>query len=259
MSATLPSEPVTIIGRLNPVTRLVALVTLVVVVFALPRWWVAALVLAVVVLPAAALAGTGPSLARIGARILLPIVVVLTLVQGLTFPGGRTTLASWGPLTLTSEGLLFALDVGSRIVCVVLASILLVLTTHPGELMTALTQKGMSPRFSYIVSATLHLIPAFRDRATSILLAQQARGLVVPRNPLRRLGTMMPLIAPLVLGMFTDAAERGTAMEARRFGSPARRTILEPVPDSTAQRIARWCLVAVAAAAVVVPVLVEAL
>lgn len=245
------------VHRLNPVTKLVALLSILVIVFALPQWWTSAIVVVAVIVPAAAVARCGGPLLAVGGRILLPIVVVLVLVQGLTFPGGRTVLWQWGVLSLTSEGLLFALNVGARIVCLVLASVLLVLTTHPGDLMSALTEAGMSPKFSYIISSTLQLIPAFRARADGILLAQQARGLAIPRNPLRRLGILVPLLGPLVLGMFTDVEERGTAMEARGFGSTARRTALEPVPDSTAQRVARWVMPLVAVAAIVVPIVWE--
>jgi energy-coupling factor transport system permease protein len=140
---------------------------------------------------------------------------------------------------------MFALTIGMRIICLVLASILLVLTTHPGDLMSALTERGMSPKFSYIISSTLQLIPSFQDRANAILLAQQARGLAIPRNPLRRAGVLLPLLGPLVLGMFTDVDERSTAMEARGFGSAAKRTSLIPVPDSRPQQVARWLMPAI--------------
>jgi len=238
------------VHRLNPVTKLVALLSLIVIVFALP-YWGSLIVLVSVILPAALIARCGGRLTKLGGAILLPLVVVLALVQGLTFPGGQTPVWQWGILTVTSEGLMFALTIGARIVCLVLASLLLVLTTHPGDLMSALTERGMSPKFSYIISSTLQLIPSFQDRANAILLAQQARGLALPRNPLRRAGALLPLLGPLVLGMFTDVDERGTAMEARGFGSTARRTSLIPVPDSGAQRIARWAMPALAAAAVV--------
>jgi len=259
MSSTLYVDHPTPVHRLNPVTKLVALLSIIVVVFALPIWWVAAIVVGVVIVPAAVVSRCGGRLASISIKILLPIVLVLFIVQGLTFPGGKSPIWEWGVLTLTSEGLLFALGIGSRIICLVLASVLLVLTTHPGDLMAALTERGMSPKFSYIISSTLQLIPAFRDRADGILLAQQARGLAISRNPIRRVGIMMPLIGPLVLGMFTDVEERSTAMEARGFGSTARRTALVPVPDSRAQRIARWVMPVIAAAAIVIPIVLPIL
>ncbi|KZE91851.1 energy-coupling factor transporter transmembrane component T family protein [Microbacterium sp. TNHR37B] len=259
MASTLYVDRTSPIHALNPVTKLVILVTLIVIVFAIPFWWVAAGVVAVVIVPAAVVSGCGGRLARMGVTILLPIVLVLFVVQGLTFPGGRTALWAWGPLALTTEGLLFALGIGSRIVCLVLASILFVLTTHPGDLLSALTERGMSPKFSYIISSTLQLIPAFQDRANGILLAQQARGLAVGKGVRGRIGAMMPLLAPLVLGMFTDVEERATAMEARGFGSTAKRTALTPVPDTTTQRIVRWTMPVVGVAAIVLPIVTGAL
>ncbi|MGV9194515.1 energy-coupling factor transporter transmembrane component T family protein [Microbacterium sp. MC2] len=254
MTSTLYVDRASPVHRLNPVTKLVVMLTLIVVVFAIPYWWVAVTVIVVVVIPAAVVSGCGGRLTRIGLTILLPIITVLFIVQGLTFPGGRTPIFEWGMVTVTSEGLLFALGIGSRIVCLVLASVLFVLTTHPGMLLAALTERGMSPKFSYIISSTLQLIPAFQDRADAILLAQQARGLKVGRGVRGRVSAMMPLLAPLVLGMFTDVEERATAMEARGFGSTAKRTALSPVPDSTAQRIVRWAMPVVAVAAIALPI-----
>lgn len=255
MSSSLYVDQTSPVHRLNPVTKLVALLSLIVIVFAIPYWWASAIVLFVVIVPAAVIAHCGARLSKIGGGILLPIILVLVIVQGLTFPGGQTPVWQWGFMTVTSEGLMFAATIGARIICLVLASVLLVLTTHPGDLMSALTERGMSPKFSYIISSTLQLIPSFQDRANAILLAQQARGLAIPRNPLRRAGALMPLLGPLVLGMFTDVDERSTAMEARGFGSTARRTSLIPVPDSGGQRVARWIMPGLAVVAILAPIL----
>lgn len=254
MSATLFDNRKSVIHRLNPVTKLIALLAIIVIVFAIPLWWVAGLIVVVVVVPAAVLSRAGGRLLSISLKILLPIIVALFIVQGLTFPGGKTVIWQWGIISVTSEGLMFALGIGSRIIVLVLTSILLVLTTHPGDLMGALTERGMSPKFAYIISSTLQLIPAFKDRADSILLAQQARGLSLKGSPFRRMKVMLPLLSPLVLGMFTDVEERSTAMEARAFGSLAKRTSLIPVPDSMAQRVARWLFIVLALAAVATPI-----
>lgn len=254
MSTALFSGHSTPIHRLNPLTKLVAMLAIIVIAFALPYWWVPVLLIVVVIVPAAVIAKCGRRLLWISLVMLLPILLALFAVQGLTFPGGETVVWQWQFLTVTSEGLMFALVVGARICALVLASILLVLTTHPGTLMSSLTEHGMSPKFAYIISSTLQLVPAFKDRADSILLAQQSRGLAVTGNPLRRARLMMPLLTPLVLGMFTDVEERSTAMEARAFGSTAKRTTLIPVADTTAQRIARWFFVALAVAAIATPI-----
>ncbi|MEO7588703.1 MAG: energy-coupling factor transporter transmembrane component T [Arachnia sp.] len=254
MTTTLFDNRKSVIHRLNPVTKLIALLAIIVIVFAIPLWWVAGLIVVLVVLPAAVLSGAGGALLSISLKILLPILAALFIVQGLTYPGGETVIWQWGIISVSSEGLVFALGIGSRIIVLVLTSILLVLTTHPGELMSALTERGMSPKFAYIISSTLQLIPAFKDRADSILLAQQARGLSLKGSPIHRMKVLLPLLSPLILGMFTDVEERSTAMEARAFGSTAKRTALIPVPDTMAQRIARWFFVVLALAAVATPI-----
>ncbi|MEZ5202088.1 MAG: CbiQ family ECF transporter T component [Micropruina glycogenica] len=76
------------------------------------------------------------------------------------FPG-RQTVVGMGSAGPDHRGLMFAATIGARIVVLVLSSVLLVLTTHPGDLMSALTEAGMSPKFAYIISSTLQLIPSF--------------------------------------------------------------------------------------------------
>lgn len=251
MTATLYSERSSPVHRLNPVTKLVAMLSIIVIVFAVQQWWMAALVVLVVVVPVAVASGCGGRLLSLSLKLLLPILVVLVLLQGLFFPEGTTVLAEWGPARVTVEGLLFALTIGSRLTALVLCSLLLLLTTHPANLMTALTERGMSPKISYVLSSTLQIIPAFRTRADSILLAQQARGLRLTGNPFKKAAALLPLISPLILGMFTDVEERSTAMEARAFGAVARPTSLEVVADSRAQQVARWMIAALALAAIV--------
>ncbi|MEO7349896.1 MAG: energy-coupling factor transporter transmembrane component T, partial [Terrimesophilobacter sp.] len=129
MSTTLFDNRKSVIHRLNPVTKLVALLAIIVTVFAIPLWWVAGLIVVFVVVPAAVLSKAGGRLLSISMKILLPIIVALFIVQGLTFPGGKTVIWQWGIISVTSEGLMFALGIGSRIIVLVLTSILLVLTT----------------------------------------------------------------------------------------------------------------------------------
>ena len=62
MASTLYVDRGSPVHRLNPVTKLVALVCSMVVVFALPAWWVAALVTVAVVIPTALVGRSGRQL-----------------------------------------------------------------------------------------------------------------------------------------------------------------------------------------------------
>jgi energy-coupling factor transport system permease protein len=126
---------------------------------------------------------------------------------------------------------------------------LLLLTTHPGKLLAALSQNGMPPKMAYVISSTLQMLPTFRTRADSILLAQRSRGLKTRGNPFRRFAVLIPLISPLVLGVFVDVDERSTAMEARAFGSTGARTALTVIPDPLPEKVGRWVVILLAVGA----------
>ncbi|MFC7741334.1 hypothetical protein ACFQXA_10555 [Nocardiopsis composta] len=57
-------------------------------------------------------------------------------------------------------------------------------------------------------------------------------------------------MGPLLLGALTDVENRSIAMESRAFGAAVRPTALTVVPDSAAQRAARWAMILAAVAAV---------
>ncbi|HEV7741094.1 MAG TPA: energy-coupling factor transporter transmembrane component T [Pseudolysinimonas sp.] len=239
------------VHRFNPITKLVGVVAIIMLVFALPYWWAPLAILIVVVVPAALLARVGGRLLLIGGAILVPLLVVVTIGQGFFNSRGETVLFSLGPFDFALEGVLFAAAVGGRTAVLVTAATLLLLTTHPGKLLAALSAKGMPPKIAYVISSTLQMLPTFRTRADSILLAQRSRGLKTGGNPIRRFAGLVPLISPLVLGVFVDVDERSTAMEARAFGSTARRTALDVLPDPVPERVGRWVVILLASAALV--------
>lgn len=242
------------VHRLNPVTKLVLALTATTTAFAIPVWWAPLLVLLLVLAPAVVVAGVQRLYLWLLLLFAAPLVVVVFLLQGLFFPEGTTVLAAIGPVSITVEGLSFAALTSLRLLAMLGAFLFLLLTTHPAALMSAMVERGMSPKISYVVSATLQIAPAFRARANNVLRAQQARGLNTT-GLRRRLGTLLPLVGPLLLGSLADLESRAVAMEARAFGSTARRTALLVLSDSPAQQVARLLMGAVAVTAVVVNVL----
>lgn len=239
------------VHRLNPITKLIGVVAIILLVFALPYWWAPLAILVLIVTPAALLARVGGRLLIVGGAILVPLLIVVAIGQGFFNAQGETVLFALGPFEFKLEGLLFAAAVGGRTAVLVTAAMLLLLTTHPGKLLAALTQNGMPPKMAYVISSTLQMLPTFRARADSILLAQRSRGLKTRGNPFRRFAVLVPLISPLVLGVFVDVDERSTAMEARAFGSTGKRTALEIVPDPLSEKIGRWIVILLAVGALV--------
>ncbi|MDQ7030728.1 MAG: energy-coupling factor transporter transmembrane component T [Ardenticatenia bacterium] len=185
--------------------------------------------------------GRGPALAWAKRLLWLvaPVFLSLILVHGLFYPGGRTPVWQVGPLTFTQEGLLFAATVGGRLLLAVGAFMVVLTTTHPADLTTALVNIGLSPEGAYLILAAIHLLPRMQARAQAIVAAQHARGLRTDGPPWQRARALLPLTIPLVLGAIQDVEERAMALEARAFRSSRPKTSLRVLRDSPAQRAFR--------------------
>ncbi|MGH2543458.1 MAG: energy-coupling factor transporter transmembrane component T family protein [Ardenticatenaceae bacterium] len=175
--------------------------------------------------------------------LLLPILISLVLVQGFFFPGARDVLLRIGPFSLKSEGLLFGAVIISRLALVVVAMMLIILTTHPADLTHSLTQVGVPREISYVILAAFQLVPRMQARAQSIIQAQQARGLRTEGNLLVRARALLPVIGPLITSALHETEERALALEARAFRAPGPKSSWRQLHDSNTQRLARWLLV----------------
>jgi energy-coupling factor transport system permease protein len=60
---------------------------------------------------------------------------------------------------------------------------------------------------------------------------------------LKRAGSVVPLVSPLVFGSLVEVEERAIAIEARGFTSKKVKTSLHEIPDSRLDQVIRWILV----------------
>src|SRR6185295_5765951 len=117
------------------------------------------------------------------------------------------------------------------------------LTTHPRDLMSDLTRRGLPPQFAYVIISTLQILPQMQAKAQTIIAAQRSRGLDTESTFFKRAGSLIPLVGPLVFGSLVEVEERAIAIEARGFTSTHVKTSLHDVPDSNLDKIIRWFLV----------------
>jgi energy-coupling factor transport system permease protein len=230
--------------RLNPLTKgTLATVTAIAAVVLGGLLGPAILVAAAVILPAL-LAGVIGQLARLTLLLALPIALSALLINVFFFPGGTTVLFRVGPITATAEGLAFAIEILARIIAISGAVTLFYLTTRPSDLVIDLERRGVSPRIGFVANASVQTVPAMVERAGQITAAQRARGLDTEGSIWRRVRGIVPIVGPVILGSIAEVEERAMALEARGFGRPGRRTLLWAPPDSPAQSVVRWGLVA---------------
>jgi energy-coupling factor transport system permease protein len=203
-----------------------------------------ALLVALLVLIPAALAGVMGRLLRTSALLSLPIALSAVVVNLFFFPGGATVLFRLGPIAATAEGLGFAVEILARILAISGAITLFYLTTHPGDLVVDLERRGVPGRVAFVANASVQTVPAMVERAGTITSAQRARGLDTEGSLWRRIRGIVPIVGPVILGSIAEVEERTMALEARGFSRPGRRTLLWWPADSGAQRLARWALIA---------------
>ena len=235
--------------RRNPLTKLLALGLVLLAAFLLPP--VVLPILAVTVVVAVwttGLLGPMARAMRIPALLLLSIVVV----NALFFPGATDRIVTIGPLAVTREGLTFGLISAGRVLVAFLASVAFLFTTLADDMLEALIARGASHRIAFVVLSAVQLVPRMRSRAGAILEAQQARGLSLEGSFVRRIRSLVPLIAPVLLGSLVDARERTFALEARGFGARPGRTAYRIVADPPVDRWLRLLIVAAAIGVVLV-------
>jgi energy-coupling factor transport system permease protein len=146
-------------------------------------------------------------------------------------------------LDVTQESLAFAFRISVRITVMISAFTLLLMTTHPSELMSDLTRRGLPGQFAYVIISTLQILPQMQAKAQTIINAQRSRGLDTESSFMRRAGSLIPLVGPLVFGSLVEVEERAIAIEARGFTSTHVKTSLHEVPDTRTDKAIRWTLV----------------
>lgn len=144
-----------------------------------------------------------------------------------------------------------ALAIALRLSTMIASFVWLVAILPPARLVEALIAAGYSVHVAFLFAATLSAVPVMRARAQRIVDAQRCRGLATRGGPLNRLRALRALALPLVLSALHEVDERALALETRGLSAGARRTALAPPPDSTAERVVRWTLVAACVAGVV--------
>ena len=156
------------------------------------------------------------------------VMLTIVVIQGMFMPGNSTEAFTFGPLTFYDEGLKYAALLCMRIIDILGAFSLLVLTTKPTDLIQTCVEKGLSPRIGYVMQSVLQIIPQMINTMNKISDAQSSRGMETEGNLLRRIRAFIPLLGPVVMNSFVQTRERAMALEVRAFNSPNKQTFLYP-------------------------------
>jgi energy-coupling factor transport system permease protein len=229
-----------LLHRLNPLTKLALVFGLILVWFISPFYWTSHLSILVLIVPLVFLGKVTRKYIQAAIRIILPATTFLFIMQALFQPlEGKELFRIWF-LHPTLESALFAFRNAARVFAIASSFTILLLTTHPRDLMTDLTRRGLPPQFAYVIISTLQILPQMQAKAQTILAAQRSRGLETQGKFLRRVASLGPLVGPLVFGSLVEVEERAIAIEARGFTSTRVKTSLHDIPDTKLDKALRW-------------------
>ena len=231
-----------ILHRLNPLTKFILVLSIVLISIISPWYWTAHVLLLLAIVPLGFVGKVAKEYFSSAIRLIIPAAGFIFLMQAFFQPIGQIVIFKFWFLDVTQESLLYAFRISTRITVMISAFTLFLLTTHPNELMSDLTRRGLPPQFAYVIISTLQILPQMQAKAQTIIAAQQSRGLDTQSTFFKRAGSVVPLVGPLVFGSLVEVEERAIAIEARGFTSKKVKTSLYEIPDSGFDKIIRWAL-----------------
>ncbi len=213
-----------IVHRLDPRSKLVAMILLIIIVF-----WannpITNLILFVATGIFVALSEVPLSFFIKGLKSMFFLITFTTLFQ-LFFISGGQVLFEMGFIKITTQGIEQAGIIFCRFVLIIFFSTLLTLTTMPLSLATAVESLlGPLKRFKVpvheiglMLSMSLRFVPTLMDDTIRIMNAQKARGVDFGEgNIIQKVKAMIPILIPLFATSLKRADSLATAMEARGY------------------------------------------
>jgi energy-coupling factor transport system permease protein len=229
--------------RTNPLTKVFLALSVILTAFLSPWYWTPHILFILAIIPLSFTGKVAKEFFTTALRLIVPASGFIFIMQALFQPIGEIIVFQIWVLDVTRESLFFGFQTATRIGLMVSAFTLFLLTTHPSELMSDLTRRGLPGQFAYVIISTLQIIPQMQAKAQTILSAQRSRGLDTESTFLKRVGSLVPLVGPLVFGSLVEVEERAIAIEARGFTSTRIKTSLHEIPDTKKDKAVRRFLI----------------
>ena len=206
------SEDSTLLHRVNPISKVAFAVAVCIATFLANEYLTLVFLLALVLL-----AGVYAGVGKKAVSLLLAfssLGALMFLVQTVIVRAG-TPVFLW----VTDRGADTGAHVALRLVTFALPLVLMLTVTRLTDLTNAAVEVLHLPyRYAFTITTALRFVPIFSSEMSRIVEAQTARGVEFDSgNPLRKLGLMMPLAAPLLITSVSKADDTALAAEQRGF------------------------------------------
>lgn len=159
-------------------------------------------------------------------KIFVPLFTMVLVLWPLFLRKGPV-LFSWGILVVTQGGLMYAIAMFFRILTMLIFSLIVLMTVKAVDLVTIMDKAKLPYTYSYAAMIAMNFLPEFATAAKTVLNAQQARGLDVRKQNfilgIKNLASIMP---PLMSMVFRKAETLSLSMDSLAFGANPKRTYM---------------------------------
>lgn len=215
-----------VVHRLNPLTKLVWLLSVMVLALSFTHYVYLLAVLASVILVALLGRVFGKLVSFFKGLIIFSLVILL--LQILFNKSGPVVcyLLPGQYLAVHQQALQLGVAMGFRMMAIILSFLIFLSTTQYKDITLTLTEKLKLPyNYVFMFMTALRFVPVFLNEMKSVNQAQAARGWTVDgNNPLIKLKAYKSVAVPLVLISLLKAERLAMAMETRGYGSGRRTT-----------------------------------
>lgn len=184
-------------------------------------------------------------------------IIIFTGVLNMFFIDGDVLWQLW-KLKITTQGVMTAVVMSIRILCLIAGTSLLTYTTSPIALTDGIERlfaplkrfKMPVHELAMMMTIALRFIPTLIEETDKIMSAQKARGANLDNGGLmQRAKALVPILIPLFVSAFRRADELALAMECRCYRGGEGRTRMKQLQlhrrDAVASAFMALCLVAV--------------
>ncbi|MBR2044257.1 MAG: energy-coupling factor transporter transmembrane protein EcfT [Clostridia bacterium] len=219
-----PAESV--IHRLDPRTKFLMLIFIIVLIFLATDFYGMAVVLALC-LAVMLLSKIPFKMYFKNLKAILPVLLLTAIINSLYVKEGTVLFDKW-IITITSGGIYKAVFMAVRIALLIIISSTLTYTTTPNDLTDAIERLCKPLKYIGLGSAVhmltmmmtiaLRFIPTLIEETQKIMNAQKARGADIENGGLiSRVKALVPILIPLIILSVRRAYDLAEAMECRCY------------------------------------------
>ena len=212
-----------------------------------------------------AISGIPPRMMTKSLKPVIPIIMFTTVLNMFFVKGDP--LFDWWIFHISRQGLLTAVVMTIRIICLIAGTSLLTYTTSPITLTDGL-ERLMKPlkkvhfpvhELSMMMTIALRFIPTLIEETDKIMNAQKARGADLESGGImQRAKALVPILIPLFVSAFRRADELALAMECRCYRGDVGRTRMKQLhyswQDGVAAALTAACIAVVVMMNIFAPV-----